>query len=133
MGIEQPQKRLHESIPTICEICKIEVKNCYVVTQHEQNAHSMPRACAVCGGMFKQIKVHMQTVCAPESEKKYQCKDCDKGFRDKARLGNHIMNVHIKSKPYQCRFGCENRYNDTSNRLAHEKRRHKEGRNKEEG
>ena len=103
MGIERPQKRLHELIPTICHICKIEVKNYYVLTQHEQNAHGMPRACAVRGGMFKQIKAHMQTVRAPESEKKYQCKDCDQGFRDKARLEIHIMNVHIKSKPYRCR------------------------------
>ena len=70
MGIERPQKRRHESIPTICQICKIEVKNNYVLTQHEQNAHGMPTACAVCGEMFKQIKAHMQTVHVPESEKK---------------------------------------------------------------
>ena len=102
------------------------MKNYYVFTQHEKDAHGTPRACPVCGGMFKQIKAHMQTVHTPEFEKKYQCKDCAKGFRNKHTLENHAMNIHIKSKPYQCRFGCEDRYNDTSNRLAHEKRRHKE-------
>ena len=34
------------------------------------------------------------------------------------------MNVHIKSQPVRCRYGCSNTYNDRSNMAAHERRRH---------
>ena len=68
----------------------------------------------------------MRTAHLPDSEKKFQCKDCEKGFSSKSALRDHAMNMHIKSQPYQCRYGCTNRYNDRANRTAHEKRRHKE-------
>lgn len=29
------------------------------------------------------------------------------GFGGKAQLSKHIMNVHLKLRPYKCRFGCE--------------------------
>ena len=34
------------------------------------------------------------------------------------------MNVHLKLRPYKCRYGCEFAYNDRSNRNAHEKKTH---------
>ena len=34
------------------------------------------------------------------------------------------MNVHLKLRPYKCRFGCDFGYNDFSNRNAHEKKKH---------
>ena len=34
------------------------------------------------------------------------------------------MNVHLKLRPYECRYGCSFRYNDLSNRNAHEKKTH---------
>ena len=45
---------------------------------------------------------------------------------DKSIMENHRMNMHIKAQPHQCRYGCENSYNDVSNRNAHERRRHGE-------
>ena len=66
----------------------------------------------------------MKTVHLDESMKPFQCEDCGKGFRDNACLDKQKINVHIKTQPYKCRYGCENKYNDTSNRYAHERRRH---------
>jgi len=35
-----------------------------------------------------------------------------------------MMNKHIRSRPYPCRFGCDISYNDRSTRSAHEKKKH---------
>ena len=29
------------------------------------------------------------------------------GFMLKATYTNHLMNVHLKERPYKCRYGCE--------------------------
>ena len=35
-----------------------------------------------------------------------------------------MMNVHIKARPYTCRYGCGAAYNDSSNRGHHERKKH---------
>ena len=35
-----------------------------------------------------------------------------------------MMNVHIKARPYACRYGCGAAYNDSSNRGHHERKKH---------
>ena len=44
----------------------------------------------------------------------------------KADLDRHMMNVHLKLRPYKCRYGlgCEFAYNDKGNRDAHERKKH---------
>ena len=59
-----------------------------------------------------------------DEERKYQCKTCGKGFISLSYLKSHNMNVHLKLRPYECRYGCELRYNDSANRNAHEKKKH---------
>ena len=59
-----------------------------------------------------------------EEYKKFICEHCDKRFFTSASLNKHIMNVHLKLRPYSCRYGCEFAYNDVSNRNAHEKKTH---------
>ena len=48
----------------------------------------------------------------------------DRAFPSNHKLQGHKMNVHLKLRPYKCRYGCELAYNDSSNRCAHEKRVH---------
>jgi hypothetical protein len=36
----------------------------------------------------------------------------------------HMMNVHIKARPYVCTYGCGAAYNDKSTLRQHEKRKH---------
>ena len=38
-----------------------------------------------------------------------------KVFFTKGKLRSHMMSVHIKERPYSCRYGCEMTYNDSSN------------------
>ena len=69
------------------------------------------------------MTVHMETVHKADHDKKFQCKDCVKGFIDKKSLQAH-MNIHLKVKPYRCREGCDMAYSDSSNRNQHERRVH---------
>ena len=79
----------------------------------------------ICLKPVKNMKVHMKSMHIPDSEKEFQCNACEKGFCESFRLRNHQMNVHIKSRPYKCRYPpCEMAYNDLSNRNSHEKRSH---------
>ena len=59
-----------------------------------------------------------------EEDKKYVCESCGKGFTQERKMKQHAMNVHIKSRPYKCRFGCAFAYNDSANRNAHENKKH---------
>ena len=74
-------------------------------------------SCEICGGLFMQLVYHMKISHITCNEQKCNFGDCEKGFVDMDHLKNHNMNVHIKRKPYQCRY-C---YNDISNKSAHER------------
>ena len=62
----------------------------------------------------------------PDEQKDFVCnvENCKKGFYIKHLLDKHMMNVHLKLRPYTCRYGCEFAYNDKSNRDAHERKKH---------
>ena len=59
-----------------------------------------------------------------DEEKEFQCDQCDKGFITKKYLERHKISVHLKTKPYNCRYGCVFSYNDMANRNAHERKTH---------
>ena len=119
--------KVHDPKPSSCSICGNIYKNSVLMFSHKKRCvDSVEKSCELCGGMFKNIEQHMQILHTSDEEKKYQCTECERGFICKSMLVNHTMNVHIKSQPYQCRYGCENRYNDKGNMRAHEKRRHGE-------
>ena len=90
---------------------------------HKKNVHNAV-ACKICGVVVKNLRLHLQGMHTADKDKRFRCEDCGKGFMCKLKLGSHRMNTHIKTQPHQCRYGCENRYNDVSNRNAHERRRH---------
>ena len=80
--------------------------------------------CPQCGLMVRLLDSHIMDVHTPDHMKTYQCPDCGKGFSSSTSLKTHRMNVHLKLRPYRCRYGCEDSYNDTSNRNSHEKKKH---------
>ena len=115
----------HDPKPSDCQICGKLFDNLFLMRQHKkQCVDAGDKTCEICGGSFKQLARHMKVSHTTDMEKIFKCNECEKGFVDRADLNSHNMSVHIKSQPYQCRYGCENRYNDSSNRYAHEKRRH---------
>ena len=124
-SLKDHTKYKHESIPMPCPECGKMMASKIALDGHKRAVHSAS-ACKICGVVVKKMKIHMQAIHLDDLEKRYQCEDCGKGFMNKQRLHDHRINMHIKSLPHSCRYGCENRYNDISNRNAHEKRRHQE-------
>ena len=114
---------VHESTPVPCPLCGKVMKNEAALKAHKKKVHNAA-PCPICGTVVKNLKFHMEEMHTANSEKKFHCQDCGKGFMTKQRIESHRMNNHLKTQPYQCRYGCENSYNDRSNRNAHEKRRH---------
>ena len=107
-----------------CELCEALFVDQSQVLTHTRNVHKEKSACPHCGIMVRQLKRHIRNAHIPDAEKKHQCQDCGKGFIEKSEMNNHRMNVHLKLKPYPCRYGCDISYNDTSNRNSHEKKKH---------
>jgi len=113
----------HDNKPVECVTCKEVCRNETFFKRHMLHHHKPAQECDICGKSFKSIKLHKQVV--HTTEKPYKCDNCDQSFNTKNNLNKHIMNVHTKTQPYTCRYGCEDkRYNDSNNRRAHERRRH---------
>jgi len=121
------QKMKHSNLKKdhICNICG---KGFYMkghLTSHMSRAHlNKPVTCPECGLQVKNLKMHLKIIHTPDEEKKFQCEDCGKGFAKRDSYTAHRMNMHLKLRPYRCRYGCDMSYNDTSNRNQHEKRVH---------
>ena len=92
--------------------------------KRHMESHEDKTPCPECGLKVRNLKLHMKVAHTPDDQKPFQCPDCGKGFLDKRTLGHHRMNVHLKLRPYNCRYGCDIAYNDTSNRNQHEKKNH---------
>ena len=112
----------HEAVMVPCPDCGKMFKDRYLKL-HQRKVHSAA-ACEICGVVVKNVKHHMQGVHMADSDKRFHCKDCGKGFMCRVTMDNHRMNMHIKAQPQFCRYGCDYRYNGTSNRNAHERLRH---------
>ena len=92
--------------------------------KHHMKTHEEKKPCPECNTLVRNIDEHMRTIHTLDKDKSFQCTDCGKGFALKKCLDKHIMNVHLKLRPYKCRYGCEFAYNDSSNRNAHERKTH---------
>ena len=104
----------------ICKICGLSVRD---LNRH-MKIHVEKTPCPECNVMVKNLKLHVERIHTLDEDKRFQCQDCGKGFIRKGALEVHKMNVHLKQRPYKCRYGCDIAYNDISNRRAHEKKKH---------
>lgn len=107
----------------ICPDCAKVFSNPARLAGHVKNLHTSfdcPECCVTIMGYRKYCRHRMR-----EHDKlRYECEQCDKKFISNGALKSHMMNVHIRSRPYNCRYGCNMAYNDVSNRNAHEKKKH---------
>jgi len=121
--LSQHVKYQHEPVKTIpCTICGKEY------TDRDMKTHLLTHQekveCTICNVKVRKLEFHMKRMHASDEEKRYQCNVCGKGFVESQALNNHQMNVHLKLRPYKCRYGCTFAYNDSSNRNAHERKTH---------
>ena len=113
--------------PVKCEHCEKIFKAESSLAAHIRTIHTKPTeitTCPECGKQVKYLSQHIALVHTADNEKKFQCQDCGKGFVTLKEVKRHQMSAHIKSKPYNCRYGCDIAYNDKSNRNQHERKQH---------
>ena len=124
--LEEHKKKTHE-LPVFkkfCNICGKGFTSTSSLNGH-LGTHGEKIPCQQCGKLVNPTKMsqHNQYHHKPREVK---CEICGAGFVAKPNLDRHMMNVHLKLRPYKCRYGlgCEFAYNDTSNRDAHERKKH---------
>ena len=124
-------RRSHENIQQKikCEICGTLMFESYL-PQHMKNIHSGNRereaqVCPQCGKKVLDVAKHIEIMHTADEQKKIQCPDCGKGFTSPSDYQKHRISVHEKTYPFKCRYeNCEAKYNDSSNRNCHERKKH---------
>ena len=107
-----------------CDQCGMTYNSKGTLNNHIKNIHTEKSECPYCGKKYKKLQFHIDTAHVSDEVKRLKCQDCGKGFLLEHLLKKHVESVHLNSKRYQCRYGCDNRFNDSSNRNAHEKKKH---------
>ena len=82
----------------------------------EDHPSGLPYACCLCHKRFgraKSVNQHIRSVHLNETDRKFVCHICGRGFGIGSALHAH-MRLHTNSKPYRCKF-CDKRYRQ----LAH--------------
>ena len=149
-GVRVHKKKVHEEIrENKCEECGKIFERSTLLKNHMEVVHQEKVSCHICGGSYakKHLRTHLQThrektictICEKEvrnlarhiesmhtsdDKKSHHCHDCGKGFTNTEVLRRHQMSVHLKLRPYKCRYGCTFAYNDQANRNAHERKSH---------
>ena len=125
-GLKSHHKAVHEirELKCKCDICGKPCVDSNALRVHRKTHTEKKAPCPICGMKVRILKNHMDNVHTKDEDKKFQCQDCGKGFMDKIKLEYHRMNMHLKTKPYNCRYGCDISYNDMSNRNSHERKTH---------
>ena len=119
-------KNMHEIVELKykCEKCGRMLESKGKLKRHMETHFIQKTPCTICGKSFSNVERHMKTIHGKDEDKRTQCQDCGKGFQSQSHLKMHQMSVHLKLRPYSCRYGCEFRYNDSSNRNSHERKIH---------
>ncbi|TRY73481.1 hypothetical protein TCAL_05055 [Tigriopus californicus] len=119
-----------------CNHCKIDFPSAKKFKRHWTQAHpdsdmELPDgwfSCDQCPQRFQEkiyVQRHWELVHGTEEDKAYKCGLCQKNFSEKPKLKYHMLNIHIKSRPYNCRSpGCTSTFNYCGNLYAHEKKLH---------
>ena len=117
--------RAHDQKEYVCDVCSKVMRNYVLLMEHKRSKHnSKDKMCKICFKSVSHMRSHIVTVHTKEEDKPFFCDKCEKGFSSNKQLTNHQFSVHLKSRPYKCRYNCGADYNDPSNMYQHEKRKH---------
>ena len=67
--------------------------------------HGEVKECGECGKQTRELASHMRLAHTPESERKYKCSFCGKGFVCRQKLEQHEV-IHSDARPYPCKYDC---------------------------
>ncbi|TRY73485.1 hypothetical protein TCAL_05052 [Tigriopus californicus] len=121
-----------------CRHCNKEYASGIAYVAHWKKLHpdlvrEIPKswvACDDCDAIFyykSKYLIHWRTVHGSDEVRQFKCGVCTKSFDLRPHLKAHVLNMHIKSRPYKCRSdGCESTFNSVANLYAHEKKIHGE-------
>lgn len=121
-----------------CKHCNKEYASGIAYVAHWKKLHpdlerEIPKswvACDDCDAIFyykSKYLIHWRTVHGSDEVRQFKCGVCTKSFDLRPHLKAHVLNMHIKSRPYKCRSdGCESTFNSVANLYAHEKKIHGE-------
>lgn len=112
-----------------CKACGEVVVGTAQLKAHNRKYHYEMVQCEMCLAEFKgreRLRTHQINMHTADAAKPHVCVDCGRGFALAKSLKSHRMNVHERTRPFKCRVdNCGSNFNDSSNRLVHEKRVHK--------
>ena len=122
--VENQSKSGRPKVPLslVCEKCGYSGKTAAAMRAHKRNHHMPKWECPVCTRLypFGQRAVHEQSH-LPESEKRYKCSQCGRGFGMNKHLEQHFMSAHSDERPHVCRFLCGYTCKLDTNLWKHEK------------
>ena len=117
----------HSEIKYACELCSFKTVTNLILQRHRASHSSPTLPCNECGKLFHtgpNLYRHKRNIHTDAKERKFQCKECGKGFSVKSTYDGHI-NMHKGIKPYKCDY-CETPFQNASNKMNHVKRIHPE-------
>ena len=117
-------KYYHDTEQHICEICCKEFTGRLKMMIHKRRFHAQKKPCPLCGHIVKSLWLHKKNMHTDDATKKYQCEICAKGFIERGKLEIHMTSVHVKNRPYVCRYNCGVASNEKGNRKKHEISKH---------
>ena len=123
ISLHAHMKRAHDTVEYMCDICSKVVRNNLMLREHKRKQHN-DKSCKICFKTVSKMREHMLSLHTDDKQKPFQCDKCEKGFPSGEHLRNHQSSIHLKSRPYKCRYDCGMDYNDPSNMYQHEKRKH---------
>ena len=125
MALHAHMMRAHDEREYVCDICSKVLKNNVYLMEHKREQHTVKdQTCKICSKTVSKMREHILSKHTEDKLKPFQCEKCDKGFSGSKHLKHHQFSVHLKSRPFKCRFACGMDYNDPSNMYQHEKRKH---------
>ncbi|KAG4071036.1 hypothetical protein HA402_001473 [Bradysia odoriphaga] len=109
-----------------CDICGTWVKHLrHHLKTHEDMQDAKVLSCPICKKKVKGkrlLGMHMQ---GSHAEKKHQCTYCDKAFRIRKILQEHIAALHTGAYLYNCQY-CDRTFKSSANMYSHRKKAHLE-------
>jgi len=93
-----------ETQTIVCSMCDYTSNVKSQLDNHYKRVHvSGGVTCPTCGKLVKQLKQHIKRGCITSViEKKFDCDQCEKKFKDSQQLKRHINNVHLNIKDKEC-------------------------------